>query len=125
MSVVEDQFQQLKQYYDTARLVPRPDGTFVVEIPNLPLPTGWSKRATTAKFLVPVGFPHAMPDCFWSDPDLRLANNADPQATNLQVLPGTSEQHRWFSWHPNRWTPNRDSLLTYIKVIEARLREPR
>lgn len=124
MSAVDEQFQQLKEHYD-AQLIPRADGTFVVEVRALPLPPGWSKTATTARFIVPVGFPHAMPDCFWTDQDLRLANNADPQASNMQVLPGTSEPQRWFSWHANKWTPNRDSLLTYTKVIEARLREAR
>ncbi len=125
MSLVDEQFRLAESEYGGAHLTSRPDGTYVVEIPNLPLPPGWSKSRTSVKFIVPVGFPHAVPDCFWTDQDLRLASNADPQASNIQPLPGTSEVHRWFSWHANKWAPNRDSLMTYIKIIEARLREAR
>jgi len=101
-------------------------GTVLVQVPNIALPAGWSKPKVDLQFLVPVGYPHSPPDCFWTDPDLRLANGALPQSARINPVPETGEPLLWFSWHLARpWNPNQDTLMTWIRVIETRLREAR
>jgi hypothetical protein len=125
MNLVEQQFERLRQYYIEATITRRSDGTYLVSIPGIPLPVGWTKSATTIHFIVPVGYPMAQPDCFWSDFDLRLSNGQLPQNTNVMPLPLSSEPYLWFSWHLSAWHPNSDNLLTYINVIRRRLQDSR
>ena len=127
MSILEAQLEALKAQPGCAdaALQVLADGSAVVTIRNVTLPAGWSKGGTTIWFVAPVGYPHAKPDCFWADPDLRLHNNAMPQATNLTNIPGTAFNNLWFSWHTAHWDPNRDSLTTYLNVVKQRLKEPR
>jgi len=95
-------------------------GVVVVTIPNFTLPAGWSKPTTKVHFVVPVGYPHAQPDCFHTEQDLRLAGGGMPQNTAMQdLMPlGTT---LWFSWHLGRpWKPGRDTLITWAAVIGNR-----
>jgi hypothetical protein len=127
MTVLEAQLTNLKKeggYTDVA-VFPLPDGSAIITVPNVALPPGWSKTTATIRFVAPVGYPHAKPDCFWADVDLRLQSGAPPQATNTTPIPGTSEARLWFSWHISHWDPNRDSLLTYINVIRQRFKDPK
>ncbi len=124
MIVTEQQLAELGERCDTIhRLLP--NGAILVTLPAVPLGTGWSQTATAVRFLVPVGYPMARPDCFWADQSLRLANGALPQASNVQPIPESGETGLWFSWHVAHWDPNRDSLQTYVHVIQSRLKEPR
>lgn len=131
MDVIGEQFAALKERdrYAGATLTRLPNGTAVVTIPNFPLPpAGWNRTSTTVYFVVPVGYPTARPDTFWTDGDLTLASGAEPQATNrnndTHGLPD-KRNLRWYSWHPSAWNPNRDNLLNYVGVIDRRLRDPR
>jgi hypothetical protein len=121
MSHIEQQFATLKSYHPEASILRLPDGSHRVVVPNIPLPTGWTKNTTSIRFIAPVGYPMARPDCFWADVDLRLTNGHLPQATNLTPMPPNQEVLLWFSWHLNTWNPNNDSLLTYVNVIKRRL----
>jgi hypothetical protein len=127
MSILDIQFADLKAQPNCAGadLQLLPDGSAVLTIPNFPLPAGWSKPTATIRFVAPVGYPHAKPDCFWADPDLRLQSNAMPQATNITPIPGTAISNLWFSWHTTHWDPNRDSLITYLNVVRQRLKDPK
>lgn len=68
-----------------------------------------------------VMYPNAGFDMFWVSPEVLLMNNRSPQnADNLESYLG--RQWRRFSWHLNRpWNPARDSLLSWISVVEQRL----
>jgi hypothetical protein len=125
MSVIDDQLKELQKEFPLAGITPLPDGSHVVAVPGVKLPSGWSQPQTTVKFLTLANYPNSVPDCFWVEPHIKLANGAPPQNTNLQVIPGTGDNWLWFSWHANRWNPNRDTLSTYLNVIAARLREPK
>lgn len=125
MSPLEQQFDILKEYFPNARNEKLPDNSLLVTIPDFPLPQGWSKPSATINFIAPLGYPLAKPDCFWADPDLRLQHGTLPQSTNISPIPGTNLTQLWFSWHAGHWVPNRDSLLTYVRVIEARLKQLR
>ena len=103
-----------------------PDGTQLISIPNVPLPTGWNKTNTTVYLVAPQGYPFAQPDCFWADPDLRLSSGALPQNAGLSTpIPHLSSQPAlWFSWHMQMWNAARDDLLTWLTVIRQRLAQP-
>jgi hypothetical protein len=125
MNPVEQQFECLKVQFGVATIQGLPSGAHLVTIPELALPAGWNSTSTTVKFLIPVGYPLAKPDCFWVDPTLRLATGATPQNTGPNPIPEVPGQCLWFSWHVGTWSPSRDTLLTYVRVIQNRFKEPR
>ena len=124
MDPVEEQFQALRERFPAAQLERRGDGTALVTVPNFPLPPGWSTPATTVCFVVPLGYPVARPDTFWADLDLRLASGGFPANTQMNTNYGGPQPRLWFSFHPTTWHPSRDTLLTFARLIQHRLREP-
>jgi hypothetical protein len=124
--ILERQLEELRQVYSSgADIKPLPSGAFLIELKSVVLPSGWNKSNTSIRFVVPVGYPFAAPDCFWADTDLRVAPSTQPQATNFQPIPEINAPGLWFSWHVQGWNPNRNNLVTYAKVIEQRLKELR
>ncbi len=125
MGLIDDQFSVLLEAYTDADMQHLSDGSHVVTVPNVQLPSGWSTPNTTIKFLAPPVYPHGRPDCFWTDQALRLLNGALPQNTNVQPIPGTgtSDTWLWFSWHSTHWNPNRDTLTTYMNIIRDRFKK--
>jgi hypothetical protein len=126
--VTERQFERVRERYPAASIQALPSGSALVCIPDVPLPSGWSAARTAIRFLVPVGYPGPAPDCFWADQTLVLATGAQPQASNVTVIPETDIHGRWFSWHvvdaQNNWSPNRDDLMTYVTIVLDRFRQP-
>lgn len=116
------QLEQLRSRYPAASAEARPDGTILIVVPEVPLPPGWNQGATVVRFLVPVGYPAAKPDCFFADGSLRLANGSMPSGANVQIPPGAGETCVWFSWHLATWNPAQDTLLTYLRVASERFK---
>jgi len=106
---------------------PLPSGARLIQIQNYKLVPGWSQESVSILFVAPPAFPGAQPDCFWVEPiGLRLRSGATPQASNdSNPIPEIGPRGTWFSWHLQEWNPNRDSLLTFFRVIESRLDPPR
>jgi len=126
MTPIEQQFEILRSSTAQPTLARLPDGSHLITIPAYELPDGWSKSRVDLKFIAPVGYPLARPDCFWADADLRLANGSLPMNTAPNPpLPYSPGSHLWFSWHVASWNPNNDNLLTYVYVIKRRLHDPR
>lgn len=121
--VVERQLGDLRGQYPDATWVILPNGTVRVTIPNVVLPKGWSRERVTVHMVLPVGYPVARPDCFWTDPDLRLEGGRTPQNTGLNLIPETTDQLLWFSWHIESWNPNGHSALTWLRVIRKRFEQ--
>lgn len=121
--IFESQYSLFRDSYSDSILKPI-DGTYIIQIPNVNLHEGWNMKQTTIWFHVPHGYPVAKPDCFWTDRNLRLANGMMPMNTGFNPMPDQSNE-LWFSWHAEKWNPNKDNLLTYMHMIEARLREIR
>jgi hypothetical protein len=96
-----------------------------VVVRQVPLPAGlWSQPATEVLLKTTVLYPQSAMDMFWTPPELRLSNGADPQASNLEVHFG--DTWRRFSWHRNsEWIPGRDDLLTHLEFALARLNDGR
>jgi len=125
MTPLQEQFEILKNEYQEAVSQQLPSGACLIVIPNFKLSNGWSHQSTTVKFLAPVGYPFAKPDCFWIEPTVRLKSGGMPQNCNISAIPEVNVNHLWFSWHVAQWNPNRDNLLTFVRVIESRLKDPR
>jgi hypothetical protein len=124
MSVLDLQLQQLRERYPQVDLKRLSSGTHLVTIQDVPLPSGWSKPASSIRFLVPATYPFAALDCFWADNDLRLAGGRLPQNAGADnIPPETSAPGLWFSWHlAQPWNPNRDTLSRWMNTINDRLR---
>jgi hypothetical protein len=118
-------WDQLNAHYSSARVEALAASGSLITIPELQLPSGWSKQTSMIRFLAPVAFPAAQPDCFWADTDLLLANGAPPSNSGIQVIPETSVQGLWFSWHLSSWSPAHDDLLTYVRFIQKRFVDAR
>lgn len=130
MDLVDEHFKILKSRdrFANASLTRLPNGTAVVTIPDFPLGRGWNCTATTVYFVVPVGYPTAKPDTFWVDGSVRLLSGSEPQASNRSNDTHGLPDKRgllWFSWHAGPWNPNQDTLMTFVGVIDRRLRDPR
>lgn len=126
--VTHKQLERLKERYLDATLVALPSGAGLLTLPCVQVPAGWSQPTTSVRFIVPTGYPGPAPDCFWADAQFTLANGLQPQASQVNQIPETPQQGRWFSWHvvdaARNWNPNRDDLLTYVGIIMDRLRRP-
>lgn len=120
------QLEQLRERFGGAEVRPLMIGTMLVTVPNVRLPEGWSKLSTTIRFIIPSGYPYAVLDCFWADPDLTLLGGGQPQNTGLNPIPGATDAGLWFSWHlTTPWDPNRDTLTTWMNVVISRMKEVR
>jgi hypothetical protein len=99
-----------------------------VMIPDFILPEGYDRKSTKLMFLIPSTYPYTGPDCFYVDVGLRLANGNMPSNYNEEMQVPVGGQWGYFSWHPEVWGPaddiqKGDNLLTFIKVVNVRLRE--
>jgi hypothetical protein len=98
------------------------DGLWVVAFASQ-LPGGWNSESTLVRFVLPLPYPAAQPDCFYAASDLRLADGAMPANSGIQQLDGVPLL--WFSWHLAAWNPQQDDLFTYVRFIESRLHDAR
>jgi len=125
MTIAQEQCDELAKKFPGTTCVLSPDGSYLITVPDVILPEGWTPRKTTVRFVAPVGFPASKPDCFWADLNLKLDGGRNPQNTGQTPLPYGPNPLLWFSWHVQRWSPNSDSLTTYFRVIENRFHELR
>lgn len=125
MNPLERQIQQLKELYASSTAERLGSGATLITVPGVSLPEGWAAESVTVRFIAPIGYPFAAPDCFWTEASLRLkAHQNLPQASNLQQIPEVGASALWFSWHVSAWNPSRDSLITYLYAIKRRFAMP-
>jgi hypothetical protein len=122
VSLRDSEWAAVLRHHPSAIVTERPDGTALVTIPEVALPEGWSATATTVWFVVPVGYPGAMPDCFWADPSLALAGGGTPANSGRQPIGGDGPTSLWFSWHLQAWNHRTDDLMSFIRFIVSRFR---
>jgi hypothetical protein len=121
MDAATQQLADVQLRFPQARLDPSPDGQSVLVVPGVPVAEGWNIPAVTVRVLVPMGFPHAHPDCFYVDQQLALASGAEPTNSSIQMIPGGP--CRWFSWHLGSWDVISGSLDQYLRFCERRLKD--
>ena len=121
---LERELEEVRERYPGASMR-QMSGQWLVSVPDVQAPPGWNKPVVTLHFFVPAGYPHANPDCFYVDEDMRLANGSLPQNSALNPLPELGTR-LWFSYHVSRpWKPGRDRLLTWVATCRGRLADIR
>ena len=124
LTPLERELDEVRERHPTASMR-QISGQWLVSVPDVQAPPGWNKPAVTMHFFVPAGYPHANPDCFYVDGDMRLANGNLPQNSALNQLPELGTL-LWFSYHVSRpWKPGRDRLLTWVATCRGRLADTR
>jgi hypothetical protein len=122
LDIVDSQLAEVQVHYPDARMETVPDGQRLLTVPGVGVGPGWNKTQTTVRILVPTGFPHVKPDCFYTEAELRLAAG-DPASSAPQTVFGAT--YRWFSWHLQDWNPASGTLQKYVAFCRRRLQEAR
>lgn len=121
----DGQLEQLQARFPEARTDALEDGGLLLTIPELPLPDGWNRTSAEICFALSPAYPVAKPDCFFADEHLRLANGSMPANARIQPHPLTKQSALWFSYHGVTWKADRDTYLSFVRMIQRRLAEVR
>lgn len=117
--------QQLSREIDELRAkgheieVYEESGFIIFVMKGYTLPPGYNKASTGVLIKIPLSYPNGKLDMFWTDPDLRLQDSNGQAATSVETILG--KQWLRFSWHPQKWNPGSDNLLTFFQFINRRL----
>ncbi|MEW6058051.1 MAG: E2/UBC family protein [Bdellovibrionota bacterium] len=116
-----DEIEELRREGFTLQLHPQEGGWDFVVIEQYSLPNGFNQKSSPLLIKVPPNYPLGGMDMFWMHPQLLLANGAMPANTSIEQNLGQA----WlrFSWHPHRWNPSSDGLISYLKFIDSRLEQ--
>jgi hypothetical protein len=94
-------------------------GMIILIIRHYNLPPGYNKAATDLLLKIPISYPNGKLDMFWTEPDLRLQDSNGQANTSVENI--LDRQWLRYSWHPQKWNPGRDNLLTFLQFIDRRL----
>jgi len=79
----------------------------------------FNSPSTTLLIRVPLSYPDAGLDMFWTDPALLHADGSVPTgAENMEPFVG--RPWRRFSWHHNGWNATHNNLLTHLAFVRRR-----
>lgn len=123
MDLIDSQLTDVQRRHPNAVMEQSPDGNRLLVVPDVRAGAGWTKEFVTVRVLVPTGFPHVKPDCFYTEADLRLSSGVDPSASTIQSVFGG--QYRWFSWHLLAWDATSGTLGQYVHFCRRRLQDAR
>ena len=89
---------------------------------NYPIPDSiWSCTMVDLLVMTHPSYPNPKMDMFWVNPTITLKDGREPNAAaKIESKFGRTWQR--FSWHVNSWNPVHDSLITYLDVVNDRLR---
>jgi len=129
---IESGIAQLRTRWPQTHFQKSRFGHHLVVVPSVNLPKQYRENICTVLFIAPPGFPAACPDHFFTDIEIRCADNLSmPHRTNMgngalleQLGWPQWKNSQWWSWHLQMWNPNQSSLYTYMKVIEQRFLSP-
>lgn len=95
------------------------DAIYVV-IKDYPIPGSiWSRSSSDLLIMAHDTYPNAALDMFWLDPPISR-KGGPPDGAGTEARNGREWQS--FSWHIGGWDPAHDNLLTYLDVVNDRLR---
>lgn len=81
----------------------------------------WNRTSIDLLIITHPTYPNAKMDMFWVDPPISLKNGKVAQASDtIENKIGKNWQR--FSWHVKLWNPGQDNLITYLNVVDDRLR---
>lgn len=87
---------------------------------NYTAPKIWSRNMVDLLVVAHPSYPNAKMDMFWVDPPLTLKDGREPKS--VSTVNKCSRNWQQFSWHVNTWNPAKDNLITYLDVVNDRLR---
>jgi Prokaryotic E2 family E len=123
MDLLTRQLADIQKRYPDARFGASPEGHRLLIVPGVPAGPAWSDPTVSVFVLIPAGYPHVHPDCFYTEAGFRLASGAEPSSSCVQAILGG--HYRWFSWHSCGWDPATGTLDRYVRFCETRLKEAR
>ena len=86
------------------------------------LPAAYIPQFCDLLVRIPVGYPNANPDMFWTSPDVRCRNGNYPKTADA---PETYAGRNWQRWSrhlpPGTWRPGTDSIQTFLRAIRKEL----
>ena len=82
----------------------------------------WSRDLVDLLVIAHPSYPNPKMDMFWVDPTITLKNGTQPNAANTSESKFGRTWQR-FSWHVSSWNPAHDNLITYLEVVNHRLRQ--
>lgn len=86
------------------------------------LPEGYRPSEVDLLLRLPLQFPQAPPDMFWTDPAVSYANGGTPPQTQArQNFMGRSWQRWSRHFGQSRWRPGTDDLRSYVQLIRSTL----
>ena len=83
----------------------------------------WNRDRADILVITHPTYPNAKMDMFWVDPPISLKNGSSPGGVSPDSRCGREWQR--FSWHVKDWSPAHDNLITYLDVVDYRLRQNR
>jgi hypothetical protein len=126
LSDIAEGIQRLRVYWPQSHAVEGERGHHLIVVPSVVPARGYDKSICTVLFIAPAGFPAARPWKFWTDAEIRLANNSFPRMTTWGCdladygWPQWKDLQLWH-WKLQMWNPNTDTLFTFMNVIKERL----
>lgn len=81
----------------------------------------WNRNSTDILVITHPTYPNAKMDMFWVDPPISLKSGKVAQAANTTENKIGKNWQR-FSWHVPTWNPAHDNLITYLNVVDDRLK---
>lgn len=86
---------------------------------QFPIPAGYNQPHADVLVRIPLAYPDAGPDMFWTSPQLSRQDGRPPQSAEVMES-YIGQQWRRFSWHLI-WKPNTDTLDSYIHFVRRGL----
>lgn len=90
---------------------------------NFPFPETYLPRQSDVLIMIPVGYPNAQLDMFWTYPEVKLADGNVPVTTEHRQEFHEKIWQRWSRHGP--WRPSKDNLMTFISSIKSELQKGR
>jgi len=124
---IEQGIELLRSKWSQSNVESSKYGGYLIIIPSILLPKSYRQTICTVLFVAPPGFPASCPDHFFTDIRINLIDGSYPMNTVVEgnfpnnIWPAWGKS-MWWSWHLQHWNPNHDSLYSYMRVIEQRLK---
>lgn len=118
--LLNDHIEQLREQGYTVDVIEQNQEIGII-IHDYPISDSiWSRKIVDLLVVAHPSYPNAKMDMFWVDPAISRKDGGNINGgTNASKFGKTWQQ---FSWHVTSWNPAHDNLITYLDVVNERLR---
>lgn len=118
--LLTDHIEQLREQGYTVEVIEQESEIGII-IRDYPIPDSiWSRKVVDLLVITHPSYPSAKMDMFWVDPAISRKDGGAINGGSNQSKFGKTWQQ--FSWHIPSWNPAHDNLITYLDVVNDRLR---